>query len=78
MKHKWIRKLLVFILFVVMTSMLITVDRETSVMNNRQPWTELKVTRVDKEYFNITFLGYSQNFKAAPVEKIWASFFHFK
>ena len=57
-------------MFTVMTCMLITVDREASLINNREPWTELRVIRVDKEYFNITFLGYSRNIKADSVEKI--------
>ena len=59
-----------FILFTVMTMMLVTVDREASIMNNREPWTELRITRVNNEYFNVTFLGYSQYFKAEPVERM--------
>jgi len=68
--NKWIKKLLVFIMFAVMTSMLITVDREASIINSREPWTELRITRINAEYFNVTFLNYSQNFKAEPVERM--------
>jgi len=70
--NKWIKKLLVFTMFAVMTGMLITVDREASIINNREPWTELRITRINTEYFNISFLGYSQNFKAEPVERMTA------
>jgi len=72
MRNRWIKKLLVFILFAVMTSMLITVDREASIMNNREPWTELRVTRIDQAYFHVSFLGHSHYFRAEPVERMFS------
>jgi uncharacterized membrane protein YeiB len=71
MKYKWIKMMLVFIMFTVMTCILVTADREASVINNREPMTELRVTRVSEEMFSVSFLGYSRDFEAGPFEKMW-------
>ena len=58
-------------LITAMTCMLVTVDRETSIINNKEPMVELKVTRISQEHFKVSFLGYSKEIKAKPIEKKW-------